>query len=111
MLYFASWSGVTITVFIDDERQKERAEKFLGLEMKPASDRKTAEISMRRLARGWGFSAPIGPSFLEHDDDALILLTMLKTKLSVSCCVIGIVAERATESRSMHEETSVEAGR
>ncbi len=77
MLYNASWSGVTVPVFIDDERQKRRAEKFLGLKMTPASGSAAAAISLRRRAHGWAFSAPIGPSFLEHDDDALILFTML----------------------------------
>ena len=37
----------------------------------------TAAISLRRLVQGWAFCAPMGPSFLEHDDDALLLLTML----------------------------------
>lgn len=77
MLYTASWAGVTVPVFIDDESLKRRAEQFLDLEMTPATSNETATIGVRRSARGWEFSAPLGPPLLEHDDDAVIFLTML----------------------------------
>ena len=78
MLYTASWAGVTVLIHIDDAALKDRAERFLALAMTPAPQ-STVEpaITVSRDDHGWHFTAPIGPSFLENDDDAVILLTML----------------------------------
>ena len=77
MLYIASWAGLAVPVWTDDEGLLRRAGQFLGLEMRPASKGETAALKIHRVARGWEFSAPFGPSFLEQEDDAAIFLTML----------------------------------
>lgn len=66
-------------VYINDKALKDRAERFLALPITPAllSDAAEPAIKVSRCALGWQFTAPFGPPFLEHDDDAVILLTML----------------------------------
>lgn len=79
MLYTASWAGVTVPVEIGDAALKDRVERFLALAITPAPPTGAGEpaIGVSRRAGGWRFTAPFGPPFLENDDDAVMLLTML----------------------------------
>ena len=74
VLFTAAWDNCSVHLSLDYMALKERAERFLALDLKPSAGGGRPDISIRRTDSGWAFESSIGARSVMREDDAAFLL-------------------------------------